>query len=419
MSRVVRTHWLAALAGMALLGGCSTATATGHATAPTAGAAGPLDRTAVGAVTAAPTITRLRHWGSFFGGTPGNVDTLRAPVPVTLPGIVAEVGSSNSTEYALLADGRLYAWGLGTQGQLGDGRRANSLSRPVQVRFPAGVRIASIPTDAMPFDTGLAVDTGGHVWGWGNNGGGELCLGSTRSYARPVRLPLSDVTAVAGASTHAVYDAHGTVYACGQNLGGDLGTGNTRNTTTPEKVAGLPGGVVTRLVASFANSGALLADGRYYDWGYDRAGQLGDAKLSRSSNVPVLVLLPHPVVRLAEGGSLWNNGQTLALLSNGSVWAWGNDHAGQLGNGTLRAAPAPVRSHLPAGARIVALATGSATSYALTTAGQVYAWGVSHEGQLGDGYTTAARVPVLVAAHATAISATANNVVIGAAATRR
>src|SRR5262249_27608564 len=131
------------------------------------------------------------HWGSFFGGTPGNVNMHKSPVPVTLPGKVAQVGSSNSTEYALLTDGRLFAWGLGTQGQLGNGGAANSFRTPVQVRFPAGVRIAFIPADVMPFDTGLAVDTRGHAWGWGHNGGGQLCLGSKKSFKTPVRLPFS------------------------------------------------------------------------------------------------------------------------------------------------------------------------------------------------------------------------------------
>ena len=123
--------------------------------------------------------------GIVLGGTPGNFDTEKSPVTVTVPGTVAEVGTSNSTEYALLTNGRLYAWGLGTQGQLGDGRSANSFARPVRVRFPAGVRIASIPADVMPYDSGLAVDTRGNVWGWGDNGGGELCLGNARIYRTP------------------------------------------------------------------------------------------------------------------------------------------------------------------------------------------------------------------------------------------
>ena len=79
--------------------------------------------------------------------------------------------------------------------------------------------------------------------------------------------PLSDVTTMADASTHALYDAHGTVYACGQDIDGDLGTGSRRSSTTPVTVAGLRGQAVSQLAASFADSGALLANGTYEDWG--------------------------------------------------------------------------------------------------------------------------------------------------------
>jgi alpha-tubulin suppressor-like RCC1 family protein len=360
-----------------------------------------------------PVITStIKHWGSFFGGTSGNSDTQLSPVAVTLPGTVAEVGSSNSTQYALLTDGSLYAWGLGTQGQLGDGRLENSFTRPVRVRFPAGVKIASLPADVMPYDTALAVDTRGHVWGWGHNGGGELCLGNTREHATPVRLPLSHVTALAGASNHAVYDADGTVYACGVNSAGDLGDGSTRNAVTPVKVAGLDGSSVTALVASFANAGALLSDGDYFDWGYNGNGQLGDGHAGRSSDVPVRVDLPGPVAQVAQGGSIWHNGQTLLILWNGSLWSWGDNWAGQLGDGTTVSRPSPVRIYPPVGVTYRSLATGSATSYAVSTTGKVYAWGVSLVGQIGDGLTRTVMTAVPVASGAGSISSTANNVVI-------
>jgi alpha-tubulin suppressor-like RCC1 family protein len=389
-SWLARGGWAAVIAAVAVTSGCSAA-----------------QQPAQG-----PATSALYHWGSFFGGPHGNFDTRTSPTRVLVPGTVAQVGTSNSTEYALLTDGRLYAWGLGTDGQLGDGRRVNSFTRPVRVRFPRGVKIAWIPTDVMPYDTALAVDTEGRAWGWGHNGGGELCLGSNTAYLRPVRLPLPHVTAMAGASNHAVYDAGGTVYACGQNVDGDLGDGSLGSSTTPARVAGLPDARVAELVASFANSGALLADGRYFDWGYNRQGQLGDGHVGGPSDVPVQVQLPHPVTQVAQGGSLWGNGQTLVRLSNGTLRAWGDDHAYQLGNGTTGMQPSPVRIRAPAGVTYRSLATGSATSYAVSTAGQVYAWGVSHVGQVGNGHTSTARAVVLVASGATLISATANNVVI-------
>jgi alpha-tubulin suppressor-like RCC1 family protein len=355
----------------------------------------------------------VEHWGSFFGAREGwNYQLATSPIALTVPGTVAEIGTSNSTEYALLTNGSLYAWGLGTDGQLGDGRRVNSFATAVQVRFPAGVKIRSIPTDVMPYDTALAVDTNGNVWGWGQNGGGELCLGNTKTYKTPVKLPLSDVTAVAGASNHALYDSRGTVYACGQNLEGSLGDGSWRSTTTAKKVAALSGSSVTELVASFANSGALLSNGEYLDWGYDAQGQLGDGQFQRPSDVPVRVKLPHPVTQVAEGGSIWGNGQTLVILKNGSLWAWGANYNGQLGDRTTQPQALPVRFYPPAGVTYQSLATGSSTSYAISTAGKVYAWGASFVGQLGDGATLMTLAPVRVASGATMISSTANNVVV-------
>jgi alpha-tubulin suppressor-like RCC1 family protein len=274
------------------------------------------------------------------------------------------------------------------------------------------VRIASIPTDAMPYDTALAVDTNGNAWGWGDNDGGELCLGNKDVYRTPAKLPLSAVTELAGASTHAMYDSGGTVYACGQDLKGDLGIGRRGAAMHPTRVVGIDGSSVVKLVASFANSGALMTNGTYYDWGFDGAGQLGDGHLNRSSEAPVRVHLPHPVAQVALGGSIWDNGQTLVILSDGSLYSWGNDRAGQLGNRRSGRAVSPVRFSAPAGVTYARLATGAATSYAISTTGDVYAWGVSHVGQAGDGLMTTAVAPVLIATGAMSISSTANNAVV-------
>ena len=235
----------------------------------------------------------VAHWGS-LSDIPGVIhNKTLSPAQVRLPGPVAEVATSNSAYYALLVNGTVYAWGMGNHGQLGNGRTRNSFTRPVRVRFPAGVRIASLPVNVMPYDTGQAVDTTGHVWGWGFNGGGELCLGNRHQHRLPVELPFTRVTAVAGAFSHAVYESAGRVWACGRGGLGQLGNGTTGTSFVPVKVKGLgPSAHVVALVAAFGNAGALLADGTYLDWGVNGLGQLGIDSKAKRSDVPVAVHLP-------------------------------------------------------------------------------------------------------------------------------
>jgi hypothetical protein len=372
------------------------------------GAAGAAVLIAAGPAQGAPGGT-VEYWGDT-----GN-EELYAPVALNLPGQVAEVGSSNSTEYALLTNGTLYAWGVGAEGQLGNGSTGSSLARPVQVEFPVGVRIASIPTDVMPDDSAFAIDTTGHVWAWGLNPSGAFCLGNEQEYTTPVRLPFNDVTALAGGGNHATYDDGGILYSCGGNQYGQLGDGSTQSSTTPVRVTELDGQRVASLVASWCDTGVVLSDGEYYDWGYDGAGQLGDGRMGVSSSLPLRVALPGPVTQAAQGGSLADNGQTLVLLSDSSVYAWGNDAHYQLGDGRTANQDVPEKILPPAGVTYRTLATGGNTSYAISTAGNLYVWGNGLVGQLGDGLSTPARQPVVILSRATTISSTAADAVASVA----
>jgi alpha-tubulin suppressor-like RCC1 family protein len=321
-----------------------------------------------------------------------------------------QVASSNSTQYALLANGRVYAWGLGEDGQLGDGTATTSSTTAVQVQFPAGIKIATLATDAMPWNTGLAIDTKGHAWGWGYSA--DLCVNKPSSKELvPVELPFSDVTALAGGGDHGLYDAGGTVYACGANHYGDLGDGSTTPSLKPVKVTGLAGKNVTGLFASYNSSGALLSNGTYFDWGYNGAGQLGDGTIGAASSVPMHVALPLPVTQVALGGSYAGNGQTLVLLSDGSLRAWGDDAYGQLGDGQTTNEASPIDITTPSGVTYAHLASGGGTSYALSTTGDVYCWGNNSDGQIGNGERSVQLIPQLIESGASLISSTALDVV--------
>jgi alpha-tubulin suppressor-like RCC1 family protein len=360
------------------------------------------------------------HWGKLFGDkVNANGDELLSPSKVTIPdgSPITQIATSNSTEYALLSDGTVWAWGQGDKGELGDGGNTNSFTTAVQVNFPAGVTIASLPTDVMPFDTGLAVDANGNAWGWGLNEKGELCLGNDNLHSVPVELPLTNVTALAGAWNHAVYDSNRTVYSCGDGANGVLGDGKTGGSEVPVRVSGLAGLTVTSLVSSGGDAGALTSKGLVYDWGLNTSGQLGDGSASRYSDVPVQAAIPGsaPVTQYVQGGSTNNNGQSMVMLSDGSLYAWGNDTWSQLGDGGTASQPRPEQIHPPSGVTYATLASGGATSYAIDTNGNVWAWGQDGSGQVGDGKTKAEiKTPVQVATGAVAISATAENVAIAA-----
>ncbi|MBF9067965.1 RCC1 domain-containing protein [Streptacidiphilus fuscans] len=354
----------------------------------------------------------VEYWGS-FGNTSSITSPRTTPFPVHLPGPVKQIGTSNSNAYALLNDGSVYAWGLGADGELGNGGTEDSLDSAVKVDFPPGVTIASIPDDVMPYDEGLAIDTHGSVWGWGTNPFGDaLCLGTRAPQLVPVKLPLNHVTDAAGAFGHAIYLSDGHAVACGSNVFGELGDGTRTATSVPVPVKLPAGAKVTRLTASWNNSGALLADGSYYNWGYNFQGQLGQGVTGGISTTPLQVKLPGRVHKVFLGGSLPRNGQTLVLLDDGDLYAWGDGRQYQLGTGTTRAQPSPVRVPLPTGLRFTKIATSGATSYGITREGDVYAWGYNRFGQVGDGTRTDAKAPVFVTGCARDISGTNFDVAI-------
>jgi alpha-tubulin suppressor-like RCC1 family protein len=331
-----------------------------------------------------------------------------------IPNPVVQVVATNSDYYALDNTGAVWAWGAANEGELGNSQptKTHYILTPTQVLFPAGVTIASL-TNTMPDATGMAIDTNGNVWGWGYNNSNELCVKSQNIFT-PVMVPISNVTLASGAGDHGLYYSNGILYACGGNANGDLGAGLSSPYTSakPVVVSGLPSEPISNLTTSWHNSGALMNDGTYYDWGFNGSGQLGNGTTT-DSNVPVSVTLPQTATQVSLGGSLASNGQTIALLSDGSVWMWGNNSYGQLGNGTYSSSTTPVPVSVPNGVTFALVDSGGAAAYAIDTTGNTWAWGQNNDGQLGIGGKASSKtydLPVSLNLDLTEISSTAYNV---------
>ena len=363
------------------------------------------------AVTASPAAASAYYWGCCFAGSP------LSPAAMSIPGTVVQVGSSNTTQYALTSTGGVYAWGTGSSGQLGDGGTTSS-STPVQVDFPSGVTIASLATDVMPNGGALAIDTSGKVWGWGANVNGVDCMTSATQYLTPVELPspISNVTLVSSASGHSLYLAGGILYACGGNSLGELGDGNTKSATGAVEVTGLAGQNLVGLYSSSQDSYGLTSTGALYAWGGNAEDELCNGSSVADSDVPVQVPFtdPSPAIQVAAGGSLASNGSLLVGLADGTFWACGSDTYGQLGDGGSANKPLPIEVSPPAGVTYKEIALSGATGYAVDANGNVWAWGWDNSGQVGNGTKQSAvltPLEVLAGQGVTQISGTAQDVV--------
>ena len=214
----------------------------------------------------------------------------------------------------------------------------------------------------------LARTANGSVFSWGYNLYGQLGNNSTTNSLTPVQVLggaqggayLTNVTAVAGGQYHSLaLTSAGTVYAWGNNNEGQLGNNSTTNSSTPVQVfGGAQGGTyltnVTAIAGGSAHSLALTSNGIVYAWGYNGVGELGNNSTTNSST-PVLVQGLSNVVKIASS-TVGNS--SYALEANGSLWAWGFNNDGQLGNGNTTNQLVPVQITPPMGYSIDLIAAG-------------------------------------------------------------
>ncbi len=358
-------------------------------------AAGATSAVGVGATTpaSASSTSSLYGWGLNANNQLGNGNTNNALSPqlITLPSGVTPVAGAGGADHTLMigSDGYLYAWGLNQYGQLGIGNLTTE-STPVKVSMPAGVIPLSV---AAGNDHSLAIGSNGTVYAWGHNAFGQLGNGTTTDSHVPTAVSLpagvsANAIAASGFASMAI-GSDGNVYTWGDGANGALGNGGTANETTPVKVS-LPAGVTATAIAAERYSVLVIgSNGVLYAWGQNNDGQLGNGGTTEA-NSPVTVSMPGGVTASAiAGGGL----HSLAVGSNGLLYAWGYNAYGQVGNGTTTVQKTPVQIPLPVGVDPVAIAGGMDSSYMIGSDGKLYSWGYSGDGELGNGGTTKGETP--------------------------
>ena len=371
--------------------------------------------------------SRALAWGYNYDGELGNGSTNQSNVmvPVTATGVLAgkvivalTQGSNHSL--ALCSDGTVASWGYNLCGQLGNNSTTKSLV-PVLVNTASGVSALfgkTVVAVAVGYYQSMALCSDGSVATWGYNGDGELGDNTTVQRNVPVAVntasgvsALSGKTVVAismGSSFSMVLCSDGTLASWGYNSG-SLGNNTLTNSQVPvavnttSGVSALFGKTVARLSAGDGHCMALCTDGTLVAWGDNSDGQLGDGTTTYRT-VPVVVntvngvsaLSGNSVVSIAAGSSY-----SLALCSNGTVAAWGANYNGQLGDATTTSRSVPVAVNTASGVSAlfgktaIAIAAGE-SSNALCADGSMATWGYNYYGQLGNNATTNSAVPVAV-----------------------
>ena len=359
--------------------------------------------TLTGSIVPIGATNRTIAWGIKSAGTTGaslsgNVLTATAEGYMTITATVnngvfeerdwaiVSVGVNHTA--AIKTDGTLWTWGNNNQGQLGDGTNA-SKHYPVKIGNDTWIAVS-----AGEFYT-VAIKENGTLWAWGYNSSGQLGDGTNTNRNVPTQENnmIGDWTAVSAGLAHtvAVRD-NGTLWAWGSNNRGQLGIGSS-GAGTDKNIPTRVGTEANWVAASAgeAHTAAIKEGGTLWTWGYNYYGQLGDGFLT-DRNSPVQVLAGASgtgfltdIIAVSAGYY-----HTVAVKDNGSLWSWGSNDYGQLGVGTSGPAHGkilPARESTGSNDWTAEISAGNFHTAAVKDDGTLWSWGSNTYGQIGIGST--------------------------------
>jgi len=341
-------------------------------------------------------------WGSNAHGQIGNDCNSRSSTPIERRPLrimdnVIFVATGNHSTLSITSSGELWIWGRVGFDPLETGMVLYSGSIPYPVRVVDDIVHASI---GEPFTVFITSD--GILRGWG--------IRPSPNHLTTVDI-MSDVIYVSAGRNHAMFiTSDNALWGWGSNQDGQLGDGTTDRNPYPvrimENIA-----FVSPSRGSEPSGGhtmAIASDGTLWAWGANQSGQLGDGTrtsrffpvqitqgfapnpysiLGYDPNILYAVDITGEVIYVSAGGA-----HTMAITTDGTLWGWGENFSGQLGNGTNLNSNVPVRIM----ENVVAVSAGMAHTLAVTENGELWAWGDNSHGQLGDGTRTNRNSPIRI-----------------------
>jgi len=325
---------------------------------------------------------------------------------------VAALAAAGTPARAATANvsGAPYAWGDNSVGELGDGTTTQHDS-PEPVTLATGVTATAVSAGTT---FSLAIGSDDNLYAWGDNTFGELGDGTTTQHNSPEVITLASgvkPTAIsAGELDGMAIGSDGNLYDWGSNTAtingtlatfGELGDGTTTNHDSPEVITLGTGVKPAAISAGTAHSLAIGFDGKLYAWGYNGDGSLGDGATT-DQHSPEAITLPAGVKPTAISAG---TDSSLAIGSDGKLYAWGDNTFGELGDGTTTQHDSPEVITLAADVKPTAVSAAGFDGMAIGSDGNLYAWGsntatingtLATFGELGDGTTTTHDSPEVI-----------------------